>query len=159
MIWSPLLESDHHDQSLSVWSSGDWNHCSETSNQTGAGEIWITGTGMVTVMHLWLGSLYTWHWLAFFLIGIVGGGVQLGQLYTAATNRPIVPALGDYDDEEIGGMMIGRGNLSIWRKLAPVPLCPPQAPHACPARTWATAVGSQWLTTWTTEQPSGLWLH
>jgi hypothetical protein len=45
-----------------------------------------------------------------FLIGIVGGGVQLGPLGTAATNRPIVPAPGDYDDGEIGGMMIGRGN-------------------------------------------------
>jgi hypothetical protein len=44
-----------------------------------------------------------------FLIGIVGGGVQLGQLGTAATNRPTVPAPGDYDDGEIGGM-IGRGN-------------------------------------------------
>jgi hypothetical protein len=47
-----------------------------------------------------------------FLIGIVGGGVQLGPLDTAATNRPIVSAPGDYDDGEIGGMMIGRGNLS-----------------------------------------------
>jgi hypothetical protein len=45
----------------------------------------------------------------FFLIGIVGGGVQLGPLGTATTNMPIVPALGDYDDGEIGGM-IGRGN-------------------------------------------------
>jgi hypothetical protein len=27
----------------------------------------------------------------FFLIGIVGGGVQLGPLGTAATNRPNVP--------------------------------------------------------------------
>jgi hypothetical protein len=45
-----------------------------------------------------------------FLIGRVGGGgVQLGPLGTPATNRPIVPAPGDYDDEEIGGM-IGRGN-------------------------------------------------
>jgi hypothetical protein len=44
----------------------------------------------------------------FFLIGIVGGGVQLGPLGTAATNRPIVPVQGDYDGE-IGGM-IGRGN-------------------------------------------------
>jgi hypothetical protein len=33
-----------------------------------------------------------------FLIGTVGGGVQLGPLGTAATNRPIVPAPGDYDD-------------------------------------------------------------
>jgi hypothetical protein len=42
-------------------------------------------------------------------IDIVGGGVQLGPLGTAATNRPIVPALGDYDDGKISGM-IGRGN-------------------------------------------------
>jgi hypothetical protein len=62
----------------------------------------------------------------------VGGGVQLGPLGTAATNRPIVPAPVDYDDGEIGGM-IGRGNRSTWRKPALVPLCPPQAPHA--ART------------------------
>jgi hypothetical protein len=61
----------------------------------------------------------------------VGGGVQLGPLGTVATNRPIVPALGDYDDGDIGGM-IGRGNQSTWRKPAPVPLCPPQTPHACP---------------------------
>jgi hypothetical protein len=33
-----------------------------------------------------------------------GGGVQLGQLGTAATNRPIVPALGNYDDGELGGL-------------------------------------------------------
>jgi hypothetical protein len=36
---------------------------------------------------------------SFFLIGIVEGGVQLGPLSTAATNRPIVPALGYYDGE------------------------------------------------------------
>jgi hypothetical protein len=65
-----------------------------------------------------------------FLIGIVGGGAQLGPLGNAATNRPIVPAPGDYDDGEIGGMMIGRGNRSTRRKLAPVPLCPPQTPYA-----------------------------
>jgi hypothetical protein len=38
------------------------------------------------------------------LIGIVGGGAQLGPLGTAVTNRPIVPAPGDYDDGEIGGI-------------------------------------------------------
>jgi hypothetical protein len=59
----------------------------------------------------------------FFLIGIVGGGVQLGPLGTAATNRPIVPAPGDYDDGEIGGM-IGRGNRRTRRKPAPMLLCP-----------------------------------
>jgi hypothetical protein len=76
----------------------------------------------------------------------VGGGVQLGPLGTVASNRPIVPAPGDYDDGEIGGMMIGRGSRSIRRKPAPVPLCPPQTPHAALTRTRAAAVGSQRLT-------------
>jgi hypothetical protein len=56
----------------------------------------------------------------------------LDPLGTAATNRPIVLAPGDYDDGQIGGMMIGRGNRSARRKPDPVPLCPPQTPHACP---------------------------
>jgi hypothetical protein len=56
----------------------------------------------------------------------VGGGVgvKLGALGTTATNNP------DYDDGEIGEMMIGKGNRSTRRKPAPVPLCPPQTPHA-----------------------------
>jgi hypothetical protein len=78
-------------------------------------------------------------------IGIVGGGIQSGSLGIAATNRSIVPAQVDYDDGEIGGM-IGRGNRSTRRKPAPVPLCPPQTPHAARTRTRATAVGSQRLT-------------
>jgi hypothetical protein len=76
----------------------------------------------------------------------VGGGVQLRPLGTAASNRPTVPAPGDYDDGETGGMMIGRGNRSIRRKPSPLPLCPPQTPHAARARTRATTVGSQRLT-------------
>jgi hypothetical protein len=56
----------------------------------------------------------------------------LGPLGTAATNRPIVPALDNYDDGEIGRIVIGRGNRSTRRKPAPVPLCSPQTPHACP---------------------------
>jgi hypothetical protein len=56
-----------------------------------------------------------------------------------------VSAPGDYDNEEIGGM-IGRGNRSTRRKPAPVPLCPPQTPHAARTRTRAAAVGSQRLT-------------
>jgi hypothetical protein len=74
-----------------------------------------------------------------------GGEVQLGPLGTAATIRPIVPAPADYDDGEIGGM-IGMGNRSTRRKPAPVPLCPPQTPHAARTRTRAAAVGSQRLT-------------
>jgi hypothetical protein len=54
----------------------------------------------------------------------MGGGVQLGPLGIAATNGPIVPTLGDYDDWENGGM-IGRGNRSTRRKTAPVTLCSP----------------------------------
>jgi hypothetical protein len=80
------------------------------------------------------------------LIGIVGGGVQLDPLSSAATNRPIMPAPGDFDDGEIGGM-IGRGNRSTRRKPAPIPLCPPQTPHAARTQTRAAAVGSQRLTT------------
>jgi hypothetical protein len=70
---------------------------------------------------------------------------QLGPLGTAATNRPIVPTPGEYDDGEIGGMIV-RGNRSTGRKPAPVPLCPPQTPHASRTRTWAAAVGRQRLT-------------
>jgi hypothetical protein len=58
----------------------------------------------------------------------------VSPLRTAATKRPIVPAPGDYDDGEIVGMMIGRGNRSTRRKPAPVPLYPPQTSHALPGR-------------------------
>jgi hypothetical protein len=64
----------------------------------------------------------------FLLIGMGGGGIQLSPFGTAATNRPIVPALGDYDDGEIGGM-IGRGNRSIRRKPAPLPGREPVPPR------------------------------
>jgi hypothetical protein len=70
----------------------------------------------------------------------------LGPLGTLATNRPTVPVPGDYDDGEIGGMMIGRENRSTRRKPATVPLCPPQTPHAVLTRIGAAAVGSQGLT-------------
>jgi hypothetical protein len=57
---------------------------------------------------------------------IVLGGVQLGPIGTTATNRPIVPALGDHNVGETGGMIIDRGKRSTQRKTVPVPLCPPQ---------------------------------
>jgi hypothetical protein len=50
--------------------------------------------------------------------------------------------------------MIGRGNRSSLRKPAPVPLCPPQTPHAARTRTRAGAVGSQRLTASATAWPS-----
>jgi hypothetical protein len=81
-----------------------------------------------------------------------GGGVQLGPLGTAATNRPIVPVPGDYDDGEIGGM-IGKGNRSTRRKPVPVSLCPPQSPHAARTRTRAAVLGSQRLTAWAAARP------
>jgi hypothetical protein len=54
----------------------------------------------------------------------------LGPLGTAATNRPIVPTTGDYDDREIGEM-IGRGtevlgdNLPQCRFVHTNPTCLP----------------------------------
>jgi hypothetical protein len=56
---------------------------------------------------------------------------------------PIVPVVGDYDDGEFGGMKIGRGHQSTWRKPAPAPLCPPQITLD---QTQAAMVGSQQLT-------------
>jgi hypothetical protein len=55
-------------------------------------------------------------------------GVQWGPLGTAATNRPIVPAPGDYDDGKFGGV-IGRRSRGTRKKPAPTPFCPPQIPH------------------------------
>jgi hypothetical protein len=81
----------------------------------------------------------------YFFFNLHSGGWNQGPLDTAATNRHIVSAPGDYDNGEIGGM-IGRGNRSTRRKPAPVLLCPPQTPHAARTRTRAAAVGSQRLT-------------
>jgi hypothetical protein len=50
------------------------------------------------------------------------------------------------DDEygEVGGIRIGRGNRSTWRKPAPVPHCPPQIPYDMNwDRTRAATVGSR----------------
>jgi hypothetical protein len=57
-----------------------------------------------------------------------------------------MPAPGDYDDSEFGGMVIGWGNHSARRKPAPMPLRPTQTPHAARTRTRAATVGSQRLT-------------
>jgi hypothetical protein len=78
---------------------------------------------------------------------LVGGGVQLGPLGTSAIDWPIVPAPGDYDDGEFGGMKNGRGNRNTRRKPAPAPLCLPQIPlYQTRDRTRAAAVRSQRLT-------------
>jgi hypothetical protein len=71
----------------------------------------------------------------------------MGPLGTSATEWPIVPTPGDYDDGEFGGMQIDRGNRSTRRKPAPAPLCPPQISlDQTRARTRAAALGSQRLT-------------
>jgi hypothetical protein len=98
------------------------------------------------------------HWFTLFLIRLVGGGgwsPTESTRHTSATDRPNVPAPGEYDDGEIGGMMIGEGNRSTRRKPAPVPLCQPQIPHDLPdrARTRASAAGSQRLTAWAMARP------
>jgi hypothetical protein len=71
----------------------------------------------------------------------------MGPLGTSATEWPIVPAPGDYEVGEFGGMKIGRGNLNTRRKTGPAPICPPQITlDQTRARTWAAAMGSQRLT-------------
>jgi hypothetical protein len=57
----------------------------------------------------------------------------LSPLGTAATDRPIVPAPGDYDDGEIGGMMIGRETKVFGENL---PQCRfvHHKPHMLPGR-------------------------
>jgi hypothetical protein len=79
---------------------------------------------------------------------------KLGPLGTSATEWPILPAPGDYDDGEFGGMKIGRGNRNTRRKPATAPLCPPQIPLD-QNRVWtrAAAVGSQRLTAWAMARP------
>jgi hypothetical protein len=49
----------------------------------------------------------------------------MGPLGTSATEWPIVPAPGDYDDGEFGGMKIHGGNRSTRRKPPAAPLYPP----------------------------------
>jgi hypothetical protein len=45
------------------------------------------------------------HTLIFYLIWYSGGWSQLSSLSTADTNRPIMPAPGDYDNGDVGGMI------------------------------------------------------
>jgi hypothetical protein len=50
----------------------------------------------------------------------------LGPLGTAVTPSLFVPAPGDCEDGEVGGMNgFGMGNRSTRRKPAPTPFCPP----------------------------------
>jgi hypothetical protein len=76
-----------------------------------------------------------------------GCGVQTGSTRHVGHFWLIVPAPGDCEGGEFGGMKIGKGNRSTRRRPAPAPLCPPQIPlDQTRARTQAAAVGSQRLT-------------
>jgi hypothetical protein len=71
----------------------------------------------------------------------------LDPIGTSATDWPTLPAPRDYEDGKFGGMMICRGNRSTRRKLAPVPLRPPQIPHDLTGGEPGTPrLGSQRLT-------------
>jgi hypothetical protein len=90
-----------------------------------------------------------------FKISFIASGVELSPLYCGHF-WPIVPAqmIGEGDCGAIGGMKIGRGNRSTWRKPAPAPLCPPQIPlDQTRYRNGAAAVGRQRLTAWAVSRP------
>jgi hypothetical protein len=96
-----------------------------------------------------------WNPFFYYFNSLVVDGVQLGLLGKAATDWPIVPAPGDYDDGKFGGMKIGRGNRSNRRKPSLAPLCPPQIPlDQTLDRTRAAAVGSQRLIALAMARPS-----
>jgi hypothetical protein len=89
----------------------------------------------------------------FFIVSL--GGVRLSPLGTSATVGLLYQPLMIDECEAVGGMRIGKGNRSIRRKPAPVPLCPPQISHDL---TWdrtraAAAVGSRRLTAWAMARP------
>jgi hypothetical protein len=60
----------------------------------------------------------------------MGGRVQLGLLGTAATNRPIVSAPGDYDDGEIGGIRFPQPKYS--ERTCPSATSSTTNPTCCP---------------------------
>jgi hypothetical protein len=80
------------------------------------------------------------------LFFIILGGVRLSPLGTVTITGQSyqLQLIDDCDCGAIGGMKIGRGNRSTWRKPTPAPLCPPQVPHdQTRTRTWVAKVGSQ----------------
>jgi hypothetical protein len=81
-----------------------------------------------------------------------GGEVQLGPLGTASTNGLLCQPRVIMMMEKLVEWLAGETEV-LGEKPAPVPLWPPQTPHA--ARTWTrtAAVGSQWLTAWATARP------
>jgi hypothetical protein len=88
----------------------------------------------MTYTHLPLGRGYMTHFFLNWYREVESNWVQ------SALRPATVPATGNYDDGEIGGM-IGRGNRSTRKKPTPVPLSPPKIPHVARTRTRPTAVG------------------
>jgi hypothetical protein len=105
-------------------------------------------------LHLKQGDIIHQSYDTFFLIGIVGGGAQLGPLSTTATNRPTVPAPDDYDDGEIGGMITGKGKSKYLEKSCPIHalsnINTTYLPGPEPGPLWWQASD---LTAWATAQP------
>jgi hypothetical protein len=69
----------------------------------------------------------------------------LGPLGTVATSGLLYQPqmIGEGDCGAVGGVNIGRGNRSTWRKPAPAPLCRPQIPlNQTRDRTLAAAMGT-----------------
>jgi hypothetical protein len=66
---------------------------------------------------------------------IIIRGVRLSPLGTVATTGLLYQPqmIDDGDCGAVGGMKIGKGNLSTRRIPVPAPLCPPQIPHDDPA--------------------------
>jgi hypothetical protein len=73
----------------------------------------------------------------------MGGGVQTGSTRHVGYFWPMVPASGDCEDGEFGGIKIGRGTRRTRSKPNPAPLRPQHIPlDQTQARTLAAAVGS-----------------
>jgi hypothetical protein len=98
---------------------------------------------MVTVETYVISPLSPYLFLQFAWWGVESNWVHLAR-------RPLIgllwPAPADYDDGELGGMKIGRGNRSTGKRSAPASLSSPQIPlDQTGERTQAAAVGSQRL--------------
>jgi hypothetical protein len=65
----------------------------------------------------WWTSCLLFQIISFFLIGIVGGGVQLCPLGKSATSWPIVPALDDYKDGNLVEWWVARKNEVLGENL------------------------------------------
>jgi hypothetical protein len=80
--------------------------------------------------------------------------LEVGWDWVHLVRRPLIgllypPRMIDDEYGPVGGIRIGRGNRSTWRKPVPMPLCPPQIPHHLTRDgTQAAAVGSRRLTAW-----------